>query len=460
MKDKKKIIICAVVAVLVVVGIVVGVLLVKRNSDPNTDTESNKTSAVDTQAENTDTSASETDKAFVFPSVFGYHSVMSLKNIGVVYDSEGLRIIDEKTEKAIKTFSDEYEPLAFDGNTLYIEKSILDTNVKVNPEYMYGSAGDYIEGWDDYYVGEIMKYTISDDKLESVVKTNKSLNEVLYFDENCMYYVDIPEDQIGYYGDYDPYGGNRNLIKYSFETKTSEVVREELGPFESDVYRQGSDTYVVVESYPSIVIDIENDKIYELKDIGQIDRIKDGKIIYSEIDSESGKLINEENYEYEYPMTIKQCNIDGSGVETLKTLTINELSGFSAGGYPDRYIYCGCKVTYSDRTEHTVTVSYDDYRFYDTETGEMIEVYNSMSEFFEFNGEWFKLRDVKENNTRYIDKVNADGTADTVCDAPEKLSVEWHGENLSSNGFYYFEHSETGDDEGQWIFVKQPLNLN
>lgn len=475
MKDKKKIIICAVIAVVIVmVGIVAGAFIGKRKADKNTDVEnsmSTTTSATETNSltpvlntETEKTPIKEVDKKtireIIVPSYLRYRGVMTLDNYGIVYDDSGLRIIDEKTEKVIKTFSTDYEPRAFDGRTLYIEKRVLEPNVKVNPKYKYGPDGEYIEGWDDYYYGELMKYTLSEDKLETIVKTNCEYSEVIYFDDNCLYYSDIPESQIGYYGDYDSYGNNCILIRYDLKTKTSKVICDWSKGFDYEVFITETDTYVVTDAYPTKVVDIKNEKIYTLEDGARFSYVKDDKIIYRVIDEESADLINEDFYEYEYPMTIKQCNIDGSGVKVLKTLTINELSDFINGEYPDRFIYCGRVKTYSDVTDKTYVEKTENHWFYDAETGEMISLPNDRSQYFAFNGKWFSYRELPQYNTKYIDKVNADGTADGVCEVPDEFEVERDGKNLSANGFYYFEYTDTESDEGQWKFVKQQLDLN
>ncbi|MBR3835799.1 MAG: hypothetical protein IKJ69_03305 [Clostridia bacterium] len=474
MKDKKKIIICAAVAVVIVAGIIAGVFIGKRNADKKTDVEnstSTTTSATEidslTSVLNTDSDKTPIKEAnkkmireIIVPSELRHRGVMTFDNYGIVYDDLGLRIIDEKTEKVVKTFSTEYEPRAFDGNTLYIEKIVLDPNVKVNPKYKYGPDGEYIDGWDDYYIGELMKYTLSDDKLESVVKTNCALNDVVYFDESCLYYSDIPESQIGYYGDFDSYGNNCILIRYDLKTKTSKVVCDWSKGFDYNVFITETDTYIIADAYPTKVVDVKNEKIYTLEDGARFSYVKDDKIIYRIIDEESSDLINEDFYEYEYPMTIKECNFDGSGAKVLKTLKINELSDFISGAYPDRFIYCGRGKAYSDVTDKTYVEKTESHRFYDAETGEMISIPYDRSEYFDFNGEWFSYRELPQYNTKYIDKVNADGSADGVCEVPNEFCVERDSKNLSANGFYYFEYTDEESDKGQWKFVKQQLDLN
>lgn len=462
MKGKKKIIICAVVAVVVaIIGVVVGVFVTQGNVN----SESSTTKATEKSTVSTTTStvaeAVPGKERKIVVSQSGYlESVMTYNDLGIVYDGLGVRIIDEITEKVIKTFPKEYMPRAFDGETLYIEKRVLDTEVKVNPEQKYDSDGEYLEGWDEYYVGELMKYNLATDKLETIVRTNCGNNDVVYFDDEYLYYSDIPERQIGYYEDYGNYGENSILVKYDLKGKTSTIACEWNRADDVEVLITETDAYVIVDSSTAKVFDIKNGKLYTFEEDAQFNCVKDNKIIYSVLDFESGKLVNENFYEYEYPFVIKQCNFDGSEVEIIKKLTTNDTSESFMGDYPDRFVYCGCKNVYSDVTDTTYTVSATNYLFYDTETDETITIPGTSSEYFVFDGKWYAYKELPQNNTKNIEKVNADGTLDSVCEVPTEFCVERDSNNLSANGFYYlddFDKTGFGEITGQWHFVKFSL---
>lgn len=459
MKDRKKLVIIIIAAILIIAaGVFAGVMIGRDTVKPQDASTTTTTTTTKNKEENLiKTENFDTTRKIIY---YDHLSVITLNNYGVVYDDLGTRIIDEKTEKVIKNFPNDYEPRAFDGNTLYLEKKVLDKSVKVNPEVMYGPDGEYFDGWDNYYVSDLLKYNIADDKLETVIRTNCEMNDVVYFDESCLYYSDIPENQIGYYGDYDSYGGNCILVRYDYENKTSNVVCEWDKMCDYNIIFTDNDAKIIIDLYPLQIYSIKNEKMYTVEEDAKFACIKENKIIYSVLDYEAGKLINEMTYEYEYPITIKQCNFDGSEIEVLKTLVTNENESIENGDYPDRLIYCGSKKTYSDITDLTYIVSRDSYSFYDTETGEMISIPNDSGEWFVFNDKWFSCKESQQDNIKYIEKINLDGSFDSVCDVPIEFSVEKDSKNISKNGFYYLDYTNTETEEGEWKFVKQELKLN
>ncbi len=459
MNNKKKIIICSIVAIVVAIGIVAGIFIAGGNADVenNTTPTTEKNTVSATNSVSTEEHSLKERKIVLQTG----SRVMTNNNFGIVYDDLGIRIIDEKTEKVIKTFPEDYWPSSFDGETLYMVKRVLDTDVKVNPEMKYDSSGEYVEGWDEYYVGDLIKYNLTTDKLETIVRTNCAENVVVYFDDEYLYYSDIPERQIGYYEDYGYYGENKILVKYDLKAKSSTVACEWDDSYNCEVLITETDAHVIMDSCPVEVFDVKKGKLYTFEENSQFECVKDNKIVYSVLDFESEKLINEDPDEYEYPFTIKQCNFDGSEVEVLKTLTINDTSKSFSGNCPDRFIYCGCENVYSDFTDATYTASAVSYSFYDTETDEVLTIPATSYEFFAFEGKWFAYDESSQNNTKYIEKINPDGTSVSVCEVPLEFSVEHDSENLSVNGFYYLDHSvESESDEflGRWCFVKFSLS--
>ncbi len=212
MQDKKKIIICSVVAIVIVAGIIAGVFIGKRNADKNTDVDNSTTSTTTTTnttiteeektEPSTDTATNTTPEySHKVPTATGdikfeggvARGICTYKGVDYVATEEGLFAVTESGKKKLTSQSA--------GNYLSIidDKIYYSVETKIVKEYFGDNSEDYVnwllcEGWVMNLDGSGQK------KLVDFIGDGF----IICADDNAIYYAESPGPGlytagIGYY---------------------------------------------------------------------------------------------------------------------------------------------------------------------------------------------------------------------------------------------------------------------
>ena len=240
----------------------------------------------------------------------------AINGVSVVADSNGIRFVNEKTGKETPFCSDSAVSVLYDGNTVYYvnEKDIIDKSVKIRTDE--GPVDDEDSAWFRY---EVYKYTVKNGKTEKLFKTNGYDVNLVYFDSENLYYTDVADKNIGYYGAVD--SGTPSLFKYNFKSGKRTLISEyacRAEAYENCIFYTACDESISYE--PSFVypgpVHIYNPKTgrdVKVDDSGELLYAENGRFYFIHLS------INEDSLYYNGSIiggVVKSCKADGTDVRT------------------------------------------------------------------------------------------------------------------------------------------------
>lgn len=379
MKDKKKIIICAAVAVVIVAGIIVGAFIGKRNADKNTDVENSTISTTTTTTAVTEEEETEpsTEKITTTTSEISHkipvatgeakfeggvaRGICTYKGVDYVATEDGLFAVTASGKKKLTSQKVDNYLSIIDDKIYYSVES------KTEKEYIDGfeTTIDWqlYEGWAMNLDGSGQK------KLVDFIGDGF----IIYADDNAIYYAEshgpgIYTCGIGYYiYKYDLNSGKKTVVDEGEEV--SEVEGEQwkasvdnIFYYKDSIYFRHytcDDSYVRAAKY-----NVNTGKKTEITEVCRQMYLAKNGTIYMIV----GEETNPRDTIYEYDDRLVSYSPESNKIDLIK-----------------KYNYCGVEIFDSDADN--VYVNCSDYNSEKT----VIAYYNNKDGYKEFlsKNEWF-----------------------------------------------------------------------
>lgn len=430
MKDKKKIIICAAVAVVIVAGIIAGIFIGKRNADKNTDIENSTISTTTTTT--TTTAVTEEEAKFEGGVARG---ICTYKGVDYVATEDGLFAVTASGKKKLTSQSvDNY-------------LSIIDDKIYYSAESK--TVKEYINGFDtsvdwQLYEGWVMNLDGSGQK-----KLIDFIGDgfIIYADDNAIYYAESPGPGIytcgiGYYiYKYDLQTGKKTVID------DGEVVPEVDGkPWKESVdnilYYDGciyfrhytcDGSYVRAAKY-----DIKTGKKTDITDVcRQLYLAKDGTVYLI-----VGEEVNPDDDRYEFNECLASYSPENNKINIIKRYNCYGVQIFDSDA---NNVYIDCSDYDSGKTILAYYNKKDGYKEfleknkwlspvykYDTITGTLIYIDDSQEN-------KTLIKELKDGNERVVKEVKNYGGYLTVAGKHCMVVDIYVSEDIQAENDYYRE---------------------
>lgn len=374
----------------------------------------------------------ELQKQYIYPEVMVYD------NYEIVVNPNGTKIINSANRKALVSFSDEYKVHFIDGNTVYITRAVYEPGVSVNPEFRYDESGKEIAGWENYFTSEVIKYNIATGEKEILFRTNY-FADIRHVDGDNLYYLDIAEEQKGFFGGFEKGDPEKQLVEYNLVKGTKKVLANDV--IMTELVENGGKKYIVYLSsdYSVHSVDTSTARVYNFESNASFKGCFNGRVVYEVLPE---GFFEGAVTEGTYTVRVMSCNPDGSGKMLLGEVECNaRISNYFWGDLPDNYILCSMGENYEG--------SFEVY-FFNVETNEFLQMdYENYDNFLVGDGLWICYLEDEYEGVTTVYKINDNLECEKMFDVYDDIH-EMKPEYITENGFY------CADDAGMWQFYEFP----